>query len=45
MDIVTALAPKNMTVREVADIEGSNLKAITYVFNAPESIRTLEPGR
>jgi hypothetical protein len=36
MDIIAALAPKNMTVREVADIEGSHLKAITYVFNARE---------
>jgi len=36
MDIILAMAPKNMTVREVADIEGSHLKAITYIFNARE---------
>ena len=36
MDIIVALSAKNMTVREVADIEGSHLKAITYVFNARE---------
>ena len=36
MDILLALVPKNMTVREVADIEGSTLKAITYIFNSRE---------
>ena len=36
MDIIVAMAPKNMTVREIAGIEGSHLKAITYVFNARE---------
>jgi hypothetical protein len=36
MDIILAMAPKNMTVREVADIEGSHLKAITYIFNSRE---------
>ena len=30
------MAPKNMMVREVADVEGSHLKAITYIFNARE---------
>ena len=36
MDIILAMVPKNMTVREVADVEGSHLKAITYIFNARE---------
>lgn len=36
MDIITALTPKNMTVREVADVSGSADKAITYVFNSKE---------
>jgi hypothetical protein len=36
MDIITALTPKNMTVREIADVEGTTDKAFTYVFNRKE---------
>lgn len=36
MDIIAALTPKNMTVREVAQVQGSTDKAYTYVFNRHE---------
>jgi hypothetical protein len=36
MDIIAALTPKNMTVREVADVYKSKKKAYTYVFNRKE---------
>jgi len=36
MDIIAALTPKNMTIREIAMVEGSTDKAITYVFNSKE---------
>ena len=47
MDIIAALTPKNMTVREVADVDGSAHKAYTYVFNRCEytHIGTWPPER
>ena len=36
MDIIAALTPKNMTVREIADVTDTSDKAFTYVFNSRE---------
>lgn len=37
MDIIAALTPKNMTVREVARVQGTDdVVATTYVFNSKE---------